>query len=60
MTPESIKLIKTILSNLLLEGNRKVQQHMSSKDQNLKIIEEDIKMCDKIKKTLEELEGIKQ
>ena len=60
MKPESIKFIKTVLSNLLKEGNQRVQEHMNSKNHSLEILEEDIKMCEKIQNTLEDLEGLKK
>jgi hypothetical protein len=60
MKSESIKFIKNVLSNLLKEGNQRVQEHMNNKNHSLEILQEDIRMCEKIKNTLEELEGFKK
>ena len=59
MKPETIKFIRTVLSNLLNEGHQRVQEHMNSKNHSLEILEEDIKMCEKIQTAIEELEGLK-
>ena len=59
MKSETVKFIKTVLSNLLKEGNQRVQEHMNSKNHSLEILEEDIKMCEKIQTAIEELEGLK-
>ena len=58
MKPETIKFIRTVLSNLLNEGHQRVQEHMNSKNHSLETLEEDIKMCENIKSILEELEGL--
>ena len=58
MKKESIHFIKTVLSNLLVEGSNKIQEHMNSKNHSLETLEEDIKMCENIKSILEELEGL--
>jgi len=60
MKPESIKFIKTVLSNLLKEGKQRVQENMNNKNHSLEILQEDIRMCEKIQNTLEELEGFRK